>query len=95
MVLTGPNDLAMPTGFSPNGDGANDAFIIHGLDAYPANRLIIINRWGNVVFDRVNYRNDWTGEGMQGGPLPDGTYFARLTVNSGDRELQGYIDLRR
>ena len=95
VVLTQPEDLEMPTGFSPNGDGANDSFIIRGLDAYPANTFVVVNRWGNVVYDRLNYRNDWNGENAQGQPLPDGTYFAILKVDNGQRTLQGYVDLRR
>jgi gliding motility-associated-like protein len=95
VVLTQPSDLAMPTGFTPNGDGANDTFSIRGLDAYPTNQLIIMNRWGNKVFERINYRNDWTGESLNGGELPNGTYFAILSVNNGQRTLQGYVDLRR
>ena len=87
--------LVMPTGFTPNGDGSNDVFFIRGLDAYPTNQLVIVNRWGNRVFERVNYRNDWDGESIQGGQLPNGTYFAILEVSDGERTLQGYIDLRR
>jgi gliding motility-associated-like protein len=93
--VTQPDDLIMPTGFSPNSDGANDAFFIRGLDAYPANTFVVLNRWGNVVYDRLNYRNDWLGENIQGQPLPDGTYFVILTVDKGARTLQGYVDLRR
>lgn len=95
IILTQPEDLVMPTGFTPNGDGANDTFFIRGLDAYPANTLVILNRWGNVVYDRLNYRNDWTGENTQAQQLPNGTYFAILSVNDGQRTLQGYVDLRR
>jgi PKD repeat protein len=32
--------------------------------------LIILNRWGNKVYESKNYQNDWDGEG-----LADGTYF--------------------
>lgn len=95
VTLTQPSDLVMPTGFTPNGDGSNDVFFIRGLDAYPTNQLVIVNRWGNRVFERVNYRNDWDGESIQGGQLPNGTYFAILQVSGGERTLQGYIDLRR
>jgi gliding motility-associated-like protein len=97
IILTEPDDLAMPTGFTPNGDGHNDVFFIQGLDAYPQNQLVIINRWGNVVYERPNYRNDWRGENMQGGELPNGTYFAILRVGhgEGERNLQNYVDLRR
>jgi gliding motility-associated-like protein len=95
VVLTQPDDLIMPTGYSPNGDGANDTFFIRGLDAYPSNTFVVLNRWGNAVFDRLNYRNDWNGENIQGQMLPNGTYFVILTVNDGARTLQGYVDLRR
>ncbi|HMC97692.1 MAG TPA: gliding motility-associated C-terminal domain-containing protein, partial [Flavobacteriales bacterium] len=90
-----PSDLVMPTGFTPNGDGANDAFVIQGLDIYPGNTFVILNRWGSVVYDRLNYNNDWRGENTQGEQLPNGTYFAILNVNNGQRVLQGYVDLRR
>lgn len=94
ILLTQPDDLAMPTGFTPNGDGDNDAFVIHGLDAWPNNQLTVFNRWGNVVFDQLNYRNDWRGENTQGQALPNGTYFVILRLG-GDRTLQNYVDLRR
>ncbi len=95
VVLTQPSDLLMPTGFSPNGDGANDWFVIQGLDAYPSNTFVVLNRWGNVVYDRLNYRNDWGGENAQARPLPNGTYFVILKVNDGARTMQGFVDLRR
>ncbi len=94
-TLTEPTDLEMPNGFSPNGDGANDMFFIRGLDAYPANTFTVFNRWGTVVYDRLNYRNDWAGENSTGQEIPNGTYFVILTVNNGTRTLQGYVDLRR
>lgn len=93
--LTEPFDLVMPTGFTPNSDGANDAFVIRGLDAFPGNTFAVLNRWGNVVYDRLNYKNDWMGENTEGEQLPNGTYFAILNVNDGQHVLQGYVDLRR
>lgn len=94
IILTEPDDLAMPTGFTPNGDGQNDAFVVRGIDAWPNNQLTVFNRWGNVVFDQLNYKNDWRGENMQGQDLPNGTYFVILRL--GDAHiLQNYVDLRR
>lgn len=87
--------IEMPTAFSPNGDGANDLFVIHGLEEYPKNTLTVVNRWGNVVFDRFNYANNWAGENLEGQPLPDGTYFVRLAVNGGEITWQGFVELRR
>lgn len=95
ITLEEPNDLVMPTGFTPNGDGHNDLFVVQGLDAYPGNLLTVLNRWGNVVLEQLNYKNDWAGDNAKGEPLPNGTYFAILSINSGQRNLQGYVDLRR
>jgi large repetitive protein len=94
-ILTEPQDLELPTGYTPNGDGYNDVFIVHGLDAYPANTFTVLNRWGNVVYDRLNFKNDWAGENSQGDMLPSGTYFVILNINNGERVLQSYVDLRR
>ena len=95
IILTEPQDLDMPTGYTPNGDGSNDLFVVHGLDAYPTNTFTVLNRWGSVVYDRFNYTNDWAGENSTGEQLPNGTYFVILTINQGTRTLQGYVDLRR
>lgn len=94
ITLTQPDDLEMPTGFTPNGDGNNDAFVVHGIDGYPENQLTVFNRWGNVVFDQLHYANEWRGENQQGKPLPDGTYFVILRLNA-ELTLQHYVDIRR
>jgi gliding motility-associated-like protein len=98
IVVSQPLELEMPNGFSPNDDGDNDAFVVHGLDAYPDNELIIFNRWGNIVFQKEDYQNDWHGENNQSEPIPDSTYFVILKVNlpaDGTITLTGYVDLRR
>lgn len=93
--LTEPEDLVLPTGFSPNGDGANDGFVVQGIEAYPSNSFKVVNRWGNTVYEAGNYKNQWNGENMHGEALPDATYFVILSVNNGQRSLAGYVDLRR
>jgi gliding motility-associated-like protein len=85
--------LKVPNVFTPNGDGLNDTFIIPGLDQYLENDLTIINRWGNHVYEKKNYANEWTGDG-----LLDGTYYYVLTAKnpSGDTETyKGYVTLLR
>ena len=72
-------DVFIPEGFSPNGDGYNDRFVILGLENYPDNELMVFNRQGVEVFHRVNYENDWDGRpesgNVLGGILPEGTYY--------------------
>jgi gliding motility-associated-like protein/uncharacterized repeat protein (TIGR01451 family) len=85
--------INVPNVFTPNGDGKNDTFEIPELSAFPENEIVIINRWGNVVYQKTGYHNDWTGEGLN-----EGTYFYVLKVKylSGVWETyKGYITLLR
>jgi len=88
-------DLTIFNGFSPNGDGVNDFFIITGIESYPNNTLIIFNRWGNQVFLEQGYSNDapWDGS-WEDKPLPDGTYFYVLDDGQGG-DYSGYIQIHR
>ena len=90
------DSILIPTGFSPNGDGSNDGFVILGLSKYPNNELRIFNRWGNLVYLKTNYNNEWRGENTNGDALPDGTYFVIFTSpDNGGVDYSGYVDLRR
>lgn len=80
--------------FSPNGDGINDFFTINGLQNYPGSRLRIFNRWGNLVLDAVDYRNNWYGTWKEK-DLPDGTYFYVLDLGDGSKPLKGPVYIRR
>jgi gliding motility-associated-like protein/uncharacterized repeat protein (TIGR01451 family) len=85
--------LVVPNVFTPNGDGVNDAFYIPGLDTYSETQLNIINRWGSTVYEKKNYQNDWTGDG-----LAEGTYFYVLKVKTlaGIWDVyKGYVTLLR
>ncbi|MNU73490.1 HYR domain protein [compost metagenome] len=95
--LTQPDVLEMPQGFSPNADGDNDYFVVHGIKSYPENTIKVFNRWGNIVYQKDSYSDEWYGENRTGDPLPDATYFVILEVVVGgkDKVLQGYVDLRR
>ena len=88
--------LQLPSAFSPNGDGKNDGYEIKGVWEYPDNRFRVFNRWGNEVYQKDDYVNtDWVGQGKDGDPLPDGTYFVIFEVVGDDIRLSTYVDLRR
>jgi gliding motility-associated-like protein/uncharacterized repeat protein (TIGR01451 family) len=92
-VVQQVNPLIIPNVFTPNGDGVNDTFFIPGLDTYTEDEIVIINRWGNNVYEKKNYQNDWTGKG-----LVEGTYFYVLKVKTlaGVWDVyKGYVTLLR
>lgn len=93
IVVVGPDDLTLPTGFTPNGDGANDNYIILGIDLHPVNTFKVFNRWGNLVYEKANYQNEWDGRNNSNEELPDGTYF--VLFEASDRQFGTYVDLRR
>ncbi len=99
-------DVIIYESFSPNGDGANDVFIIENLEGFPGAKLWIYNRWGTEVYYNDDYHNDWDGRSqskynINGDELPEGTYFYILDLNrdiniSGfERIRKGYIYLKR
>jgi gliding motility-associated-like protein len=81
-----------PNVITPNGDGTNDLFEIQDL---PENtELIILNRWGNVVFSTTNYQNNWDGKNTLGNELVDGVYTYKFTTKTG-RSGHGFVHLVR
>lgn len=94
--------LVIPNGFSPNNDGFNDFFIIKGIEAYPKNKLIIFNQWGDILFEIAPYENNWGGENMNGSGisnkalLPDGTYFYMFfpDKNNNTNLRKGFVEIK-
>ena len=88
------NDIFIPQGYSPNGDGVNDQFRITGIQAFPGNTLKVFNRWGQEVIGRKGYANDWDGKSDNGQALPDDTYFYVLNLTP-ERTYNGFVIIKR
>ncbi|MFM7019787.1 MAG: putative Ig domain-containing protein [Aquirufa sp.] len=88
-------DTFTTQGFSPNGDGKNDTFIIPGILGRQPNRLTIMSRSGAVVYDVENYKNDWAGKGQNGQDLPDGTYYYVLDFYGKFPTVSNYVYINR
>lgn len=80
--------------FSPNSDGINDKWYIENIEYYSDNEVTIYNIYGNVVYNKKAYANDWEGT-FNGAPLPDGTYFFILKIDNNNPEIKGTIDILR
>jgi gliding motility-associated-like protein len=91
--------IIIPTGFSPNGDGINDYFVIQGIEEYPRNELYIYNRWGELVYSAAPYQNNFAGKSntntFMGNTLTEGTYFYVFKLNPDAQGLTGFIELKR
>ena len=97
-ITVTPQTVFIPEGFSPNGDGINDFFVIKGADKFKVT-LKVFNRWGNLVFQSDQYRNDWGGASNVGllisNQLPGGTYYYTVNFNNGEKATIGYLTLTR
>ena len=93
VVWVSCEELRIYNGFSPNNDDINDTFRIDGLDRFPNNHLQVFSRWGNKVFEAINYKNDWGGK-WNGADLADGTYFYLFDDGNG-KVYSGYVQIQR
>jgi gliding motility-associated-like protein len=80
-----------PNGFSPNGDGINETYVVPCNEEHLKNgptSLKVYNRWGDEVWRSLgNYQNDFAGKNQQTITLPDGTYyFIYKYVNAAGKE---------
>ena len=71
-----PVTLVIPNIITPNGDGYNDFFVIKGIEQCDRNRLIVKNSSGAIVFQTVNYKNNWDAPN-----LAAGTYFYQFVYS--------------
>lgn len=53
-------EVYIPTGFTPNKDGKNDALYVMG-DNIQKMHLMIYDRWGQMVFESDNQKKGWDG----------------------------------
>ncbi len=100
-LLCNSSQIYIPTGFTPNGDGKNDYFIIKTGGFASLRLLAIYNRAGERVFLKQNgitntTNNGWDGTYL-GKSLPTGVYVYNLEIlcNGEITPFKGTITLLR
>ena len=88
----------VPTAFTPNNDGKNDAWeiVVRQVESL---ELFVYNRWGEIVHSSISLDDPWTGN-VNGGDYiaPDGMYNWVLKVQGFDvdaEEVRGVVHLIR
>ncbi len=83
-----PN-ISFKKGFSPNGDGINDTWVIEGIENFSNHTIQVFNRSGNKIFEAKDYQNDWDGTSngnlvFGSDKLPPGPYY--FIIDTGDNK---------
>lgn len=93
-------DYPIPQIISPNGDGLNDYFNTPEFDnneTFGKKEIIIFNKWGDVVYESLDYNNNWDGianKGINKGKLvPQDTYYYLFRIEGVPEKLTGYFQV--
>jgi len=93
-------EIMVHQALSPNGDGVNDYLVINGIARYPDNKLQIMNRNGQMIFEAIGYDNStrvFDGHSNKNGVMQlPGTYFYSLdyNINGVVKHKTGFIVLK-
>ena len=72
--------IVINNGFTPNGDGKNDTWMLDELYKFPNAEVEIYNRWGEQLFYSKGNYTPFNGT-YKGSPLPVGTYYYIIRLN--------------
>ena len=75
----------LPTGFTPNGDGENDVFIIRG-GPFKTVDFKVYNNWGQLIFETNDGNEGWDGT-FKGENSPFGVYTWTFVVEMGNGQI--------
>ena len=93
-----PITFIPPNAFSPDSDGTNDTWILPLNDLYRNNKVIIFNRWGEIIREFSNYNNFdivWEGSNKNNQQVATGTYFYVIEVPSKNISKSGWVQIVR
>lgn len=88
-VIVAPAEVIAPNVVTVNGDNINELLVFQYLEFYPDNSLVILNRWGDLIYEKSGYANDWDGSNYT-----EGTYFYLLKIHGQEeKSYSGFFQL--
>ncbi len=88
--VTDVDDVFIPSGFTPNGDGRNDVFRVSGRRYFKLVEMSVFNRWGEIVYHAEGGDNEgWDGS-FKGAKADMGTYSYMIVLGKADNTAQSY-----
>ena len=86
-----PLSFDTPNIFTPNNDNSNDFFTLNGVNVETL-ELVVLNRWGNVVFESTDINAAWNGQkNNSGNDCSDGVYLYKYVITGqGDQRAEGH-----
>jgi len=88
-----------PNVFTPNGDNTNDTWNLLKNGSVHKLEIIILNRWGNLVYESDDADFEWNGKTNNSGvECVDGTYFYKAKITNYKGEVtneHGFLHLVR
>ncbi len=95
-VYVDEEPLTIYNGFTPNGDGFNDTWVIENIHLFPDVEVSVFDRRSNLVYQAVGYSNNWNGKHYRTGKdLPFGTYYYVITIPSAGKTFRGSVSILR
>lgn len=85
-----PAIIEIPNVFTPNNDAINDLWIVKGK----VKNVVILNRWGNVVFQGSDNFTGWNGKDQHGKACTSGVYFYKIEDTNEEVHV-GFLTLVR
>ena len=68
------DSISIFNALTTDGNTENRFFKIKPLERFPNNRLVIFNRWGEIIYEIDGYKNDFEAR-KEGKALETGTYY--------------------
>lgn len=91
-------DLDIPSGFTPNGDSANDTWVIKPIKVSEELSKAVVrvyHRNGTLLFESVGFEKEWDGR-LNGEVLPCDSYFYTIDLgNNFVKSIKGIVTILR